>query len=81
MALRNHLGVPPGGRVEFIMPAPPAGVHATLVDRTVNTGPGGENDPNRPLANIVASPDAPEPAAVLASNPTPMGGGVFAMAG
>jgi FtsP/CotA-like multicopper oxidase with cupredoxin domain len=72
MALRNHLGIPPGGRVEFIVAAPPDGVRATLVDRTVNTGPGGENDPNRPLANIVTAPDAPEPASLLASTSEPL---------
>jgi len=69
LALRNHLGIPPGGRVEFVMKAPPAGVSATFITRTVNTGPGGENDPNRPLANIVTSDDAPEPASLLASPP------------
>ena len=41
----NHLGVPPGGRVEFIVAGPPAGVPALLVTRTVDTGQGGENDP------------------------------------
>jgi FtsP/CotA-like multicopper oxidase with cupredoxin domain len=65
LALRNHLGIPPGGRVEFIVAAPPAGVSASLVTRSVNTGPGGENDPNRPLATIVTSKDAPEPASML----------------
>ena len=30
--------------------------------RTVDTGQGGENDPNRALASIMATPDAPEPA-------------------
>ena len=61
----NHLGVPPGGRVEFIVNGPPAGVPALLVTRTVDTGQGGENDPNRALASIVASADAPEPRSVL----------------
>jgi FtsP/CotA-like multicopper oxidase with cupredoxin domain len=65
LAQRNHLGIPPGGRVEFIVKAPPAGVSASFVTRTVNTGPGGENDPNRPLANIVTSDDAPEPLSSL----------------
>ena len=61
----NHLGVPPGGRVEFIVTGPPAGVPALLVTRTVDTGQGGENDPNRALASIVASADAPEPRSAL----------------
>jgi FtsP/CotA-like multicopper oxidase with cupredoxin domain len=72
LAMRNHLGVPPGGRVEFIMPSPPDGVTAKLVNRTVNTGPGGENDPNRPLASIDVSENAPEPISVLASSPAPL---------
>jgi FtsP/CotA-like multicopper oxidase with cupredoxin domain len=72
LAQRNHLGVPPGGRVEFIMKAPPAGVSATFVTRNVNTGPGGENDPNRPLATITTSDDASEPSSMLAVSPQPL---------
>ncbi len=52
----DHIGIPPGGRVEFIVNGPPEGVPALLVTRTVDTGPGGENDPNRALASIVAEP-------------------------
>jgi FtsP/CotA-like multicopper oxidase with cupredoxin domain len=37
-----------------------------LVTRTVDTGQGGENDPNRALASIVAAPDATEPSALPA---------------
>ncbi len=69
LARRNHLGIPPGGRVEFIVTAPAAGVAATLITRTVDTGPGGENDPNRPLATIVTADDAPEPTSMLAASP------------
>ncbi len=72
LALRNHLGIPPGGRVEFIVMAPAAGAAATLITRSVNTGPGGENDPNRPLATLVASDDAPEPISKLADSPKPL---------
>ena len=43
-----------------------------LVTRTVDTGPGGENDPNRMLAKIVASPNAPEPRSTLQSSPEPL---------
>jgi FtsP/CotA-like multicopper oxidase with cupredoxin domain len=66
---QNHLGVPPGARVEFIVKAPPAGVQALFVTRTVDTGPGGENDPNRALARIIPSADAPEPRSTLAASP------------
>jgi FtsP/CotA-like multicopper oxidase with cupredoxin domain len=57
----NHIGVPPGGRVEFIVTGPPIGTPALFVTRTVDTGQGGENDPNRALASLVARDDAPEP--------------------
>jgi FtsP/CotA-like multicopper oxidase with cupredoxin domain len=68
----DHIGVPPGARVEFIVDGPPLGVPALLVTRTVDTGPGGENDPNRALASIVAAADASEPGARLPSDPKPL---------
>jgi FtsP/CotA-like multicopper oxidase with cupredoxin domain len=68
----NHIGVPPGSRVEFIINGPPLGVPALLVTRSVDTGPGGENDPNRALATVVAMNDAPEPSSKLPSNPEPL---------
>jgi FtsP/CotA-like multicopper oxidase with cupredoxin domain len=67
----DHIGVPPGGRVEFIVSAPPAGVPGLLVTRSVDTGASGENDPNRALASLIASADAPEPAAALQARPQP----------
>jgi FtsP/CotA-like multicopper oxidase with cupredoxin domain len=57
----DHIGVPPGARVEFIVSGPPAGVPGLLVTRTVDTGKAGENDPNRALASVVAAADAPDP--------------------
>jgi FtsP/CotA-like multicopper oxidase with cupredoxin domain len=69
---QTHLGVPPGARVEFIVNGPPLGVTGLLVTRTVDTGPGGENDPNRALAIIEASPDAPEPQSRLTASPKPL---------
>jgi FtsP/CotA-like multicopper oxidase with cupredoxin domain len=63
-----HLAVPPGARVEFIVKGPPAGVSGLLVTRSVNTGPSGENDPNRAIAIITASKDAPEPRSELAAS-------------
>jgi FtsP/CotA-like multicopper oxidase with cupredoxin domain len=68
----NHIGVPPGGRVEFIVKGPPVGVPGLLVTRTVDTGVGGENDPNRALATISTAPDAPEPRSTLAASPEPL---------
>jgi FtsP/CotA-like multicopper oxidase with cupredoxin domain len=69
---QTHLGVPPGARVEFIVKGPPLGVAGLLVTRTVDTGPGGENDPNRALATIAASENAPEPRSLLAASPQPL---------
>ena len=69
---QTHLGVPPGARVEFIVNGPPEGETGLLVTRTVDTGPGGENDPNRALAKIVVSADAPEPRSRLNSAPQPL---------
>lgn len=65
---RDHVGLPPGGRVEFIVTAPAPGAPALFVTRTVDTGLGGENDPNRPLASVIASSDAPEPRSALPSS-------------
>jgi FtsP/CotA-like multicopper oxidase with cupredoxin domain len=69
---QTHLGVPPGARVEFLVQAPPAGTTGLLVTRTVDTGPGGENDPNRALAQIEAAADAPEPISRLDESPAPL---------
>jgi FtsP/CotA-like multicopper oxidase with cupredoxin domain len=69
---QTFLRVPPGGRVEFIVKGPAEGENALLVNKTVDTGPGGENDPNRTLAKIVALPNAPEPRSTLRSSPVPL---------
>jgi FtsP/CotA-like multicopper oxidase with cupredoxin domain len=69
---QNHLGLAPGARVEFIFKGPPHGAQTRLVTRSVNTGWGGENDPNRPLATIVAKADAVEPRSALATSPAPL---------
>ncbi len=66
---QTHLGVPPGSRVEFIVTGPAEGQPALFVTRTVDTGPGGENDPNRMLARIVATSDAAEPQTSLEHSP------------
>ena len=45
--------LPPAARVEFIVAAPPASVQlAQLITRGIDTGPIGDNDPQRPLATI-----------------------------
>jgi FtsP/CotA-like multicopper oxidase with cupredoxin domain len=69
---QTHLGVPPGARVEFIVKGPPLGVTGLFVTRSVDTGPGGENDPNRAIAMIAASQHAAEPRSRLAASPMPL---------
>jgi FtsP/CotA-like multicopper oxidase with cupredoxin domain len=69
---RDHIGLPPGARVEFIVEGPPAGAAGLLVSRTVDTGQGGENDPNRTLATVTASSDAPEPRSRLPAGTQPL---------
>ena len=68
----DHIGLPPGARVEFIASAPALSVPALLVTRSVDTGQGGENDPNRALAAIIATADAPEPQSRLSADPRPL---------
>jgi FtsP/CotA-like multicopper oxidase with cupredoxin domain len=67
---QNHLGIPPGGRSEFLVQGPPAGADATLITRSVNTGPGGENDPTRTIAKIVATEMAADPKSKLGTPTT-----------
>jgi len=69
---QTHLAVPPGARVEFIVKGPPENTSGLLVTRTVDTGPSGENDPNRAIAIITASKDAPELRSALATSPQPL---------
>jgi FtsP/CotA-like multicopper oxidase with cupredoxin domain len=69
---QDHIGVPPGARIEFIVTGPPLGVPALLVTRTVDTGQGGENDPNRALATITAAAGASEPVSKLPTATPPL---------
>jgi FtsP/CotA-like multicopper oxidase with cupredoxin domain len=68
----DHIGLPPGARVEFMVTGPPLGVPALLVTRTVDTGSGGENDPNRTLASITATDDVVAPQSSLPSTHEPL---------
>lgn len=50
--------IPPAGRAEFIVNAPPSTVsNASLVTLGINTGPDGDNDPQRTIATIQATSD------------------------
>ena len=59
----KHFLLEPAARVEFVVTGPAKSVkNATLMTLNVDTGPDGDNDPERPLATIRAS--------VTAANPT-----------
>jgi FtsP/CotA-like multicopper oxidase with cupredoxin domain len=56
----------PGARAEFVATTPNVGDSAQLVTQYQNTGPDGDYDPARPIANIVSQNGAPAPAQVPA---------------
>ncbi len=68
----DHIVIPPGSRAEFIVEGPPLGTHGLLITRTVNTGPDGENDPNRALASVEADVGAREPQSRLPAQGAPL---------
>jgi FtsP/CotA-like multicopper oxidase with cupredoxin domain len=68
----DHIALPPGSRVEFIVTGPPLGTSGLLITRTVNTGQDGENDPNRAIASVVAEETAPEPGSRLPATAKPL---------
>jgi FtsP/CotA-like multicopper oxidase with cupredoxin domain len=49
----THFHMPPASRVEFLVDAPPATVQvAQLMTQLINTGPLGDEDPQRPLISM-----------------------------
>jgi suppressor of ftsI len=71
--LRDHLLVPPAGRVEAIVTGPTSGAHAALRTRCYDTGPDGDPNPAMVLADMVAT-QQPSHRNQAASNglPTPL---------
>ncbi len=64
--------VPPGGRLEFWMAAPPPGTKAWLVTHAIDTGCAGDRLPERRLALVVAGdPASTAAAAIPAPAPSP----------
>ena len=59
--------VPPGGRIEFFVAAPPPGVKAYLVTHSIDTGCAGDRLPERRLAVVVANGAAPAQASIAAT--------------
>jgi FtsP/CotA-like multicopper oxidase with cupredoxin domain len=54
----------PGARAEFVVTTPNVGDTGQLVTQYQNTGPDGDFDPTRPIANVVSQNGAPAPARV-----------------
>jgi FtsP/CotA-like multicopper oxidase with cupredoxin domain len=52
---QNTILLPPGARAEFVVSTPKPGEHAELVTRAWDTGPQGDNDTERPIAEVVPS--------------------------
>ena len=69
---RKHVLLPPAARAEFIVTTPSFQVKsAVLKTRNIQTGPDGDNDPERPLVKIQPSYDAPSPAVMPDALPGP----------
>ncbi len=69
---QNQILIPPAGRAEFIVSAPPSGASASLITNTYSTGPTGNLDQGQTLANIELSNSAVAahvPAASTPGNP------------
>jgi len=68
--MENHILLAPAARAEFIVKGPPLTVlNATFLTLSVDTGPDGDNDPQRPLATIQASATAPAPSLSVSRTP------------
>jgi len=52
---QSSIVLPPGARAEFVVTAPKADQNTQLVTRAWDTGPQGDNDTERTIANIVTS--------------------------
>ena len=64
---QTNLVLPPGSRVEFVLTTPNIGDTAQLSTQYWSTGPDGDYDPARPIANIVSSIGAEPPATAAAT--------------
>jgi FtsP/CotA-like multicopper oxidase with cupredoxin domain len=65
--------IPPAGRAEFIVTAPSSTVkNASFLTLTIDTGPIGDNDPQRTLATIQTVSNPPALPAVPAATGTPV---------
>lgn len=67
----TSINIPPAGRAEFIVTAPPTGTPATFVTNTFNTGPVGNANNSQVLADVVTNSAASQPAQVIPPAPVP----------
>jgi FtsP/CotA-like multicopper oxidase with cupredoxin domain len=56
---QTNILLPPGARAEFLATTPKQGHAGQLVTQAWDTGPAGDNDPKRPIANLVPSSGTP----------------------
>jgi FtsP/CotA-like multicopper oxidase with cupredoxin domain len=69
---KKHFLLAPAARVEFILRAPPKSVKsAMLLTLNVDTGPDGDNDPQRPLATLKVNEGAANPSLTVANVSAP----------
>jgi len=52
---QTNILLPPGARIEFLVTSPQEEKLAQLITQAQDTGPSGDNDPKRPIANVVPS--------------------------
>lgn len=66
----TNMLLPPGGRVEFVLKAPPETTrHAQLITEYIDTGKAGDRTPQRPLADIrLSSAEVPHLPVMPAAN-------------
>ena len=64
--------VPPAGRIEMLIAAPPPGTRAYLITRAVDTGCAGDRVPERRLAVIEASGESAVPAGAAGTSALPV---------
>jgi FtsP/CotA-like multicopper oxidase with cupredoxin domain len=70
LVAQSHILLAPAARAEFIVTGPSRGQDATFFTLNVDTGPGGDSDPMRPLAQIITSA-SPPPLPVIPSSSQP----------
>jgi FtsP/CotA-like multicopper oxidase with cupredoxin domain len=70
----EDIALPPGSRAEFVVQTPNAGEQAEFITRRWNTGPAGDSDPERTLAQVVSGkvsgPAPPAPVSIATKSQT-----------